>query len=205
MRAGAIVAGGAVLAIGALFMVRPLPPSRCDHAMPILCAELPEDGDALARTLTVEPDAWRWNVWVDMPFLLAYASLLALSAASFRSKLARVPMIAAILGAAFDVSENIGILRAIGARPSDAHAAWIAISAHTKFILLELACAAIFALRVREGGRARWVFALFALPSLAGLAGPFVPMLVEIGAVGIALACIYGITRAIRQRPSPAS
>src|SRR5688572_2341035 len=108
------------LALAGALLTRPLaPPERvpCAYRTPILCAELPDDGAHLAAVLAAPPnpeEAWRWVLWTDMGFLVAYGLLLALAGfttAHGGGRAARAvavaAAIAAVLGAAFDVSENL--------------------------------------------------------------------------------------------------
>lgn len=208
--AGLAIAAAISLAIvSGLFFLRPLArpeiDPECAYETPILCVELPPDGAWLARALDAPPNdraSWSRAVWLDMPYLVAYAALLAACARSLGERRRRIASLAAIgagLAALLDLSENVGILLAIARQPSDAHAQWIASSAHAKFVILAAVCASIFALRAELARSlpARALFAVLASICATGLGGPFAPVLVEVGLAGVAATCLFAAGRAI--------
>ncbi|TNF24615.1 MAG: hypothetical protein EP329_24630, partial [Deltaproteobacteria bacterium] len=140
-------------AIGAIGLTLPETTPPCPFVKAILCAELPPDGPWFAAALApaFNPlDAWRTSVWLDMPFLVAYATLLSLGAAALAARLSNGPGRARwgvvalfVVGAVLDVVENIGILSAVGDvaagdAPSDALAALTRTAATAKFAALGL-------------------------------------------------------------------
>jgi hypothetical protein len=194
---------------------KPLAPVVCDFAKPILCAEFPTSGAHLDALLTSPPNAswqWQWVVWLDMPFLIAYGALLALSARHLAGpgRLGQSVSILAIAGAALDVAENVALLVASGAEtPTDALAGFTALAASAKFTLLGLAAAGLGVLALRQRRQhpiEAFVTGLGGVLALGGAApGWFIPRAFEFGALGIALTCLALWVRAlVRLRQPPA-
>ena len=197
---------GLTIALAATGLEKPLTTPPCDFVKAVLCAEFPPDGATFGATLapTFNPsERWRLAVWLDMPFLLAYATLLSLGlvAVARRREPARRALVGAgvalfALAAVLDAIENTGILLALshvdaGQAPADG-LAWLTRSAAaTKFALLGLACATLGGLAWRAAVplALRLAYAAAGVVALAGLAGLVRPSANELGALGVALAC----------------
>ncbi len=215
-RALALVIIGAVLfvltvALTLVGLASPAPPLACDFTKAILCAEFPSSGAAFDATLESAPNAlWQWRlaVWLDMPFLVAYGALLALSARPLGARAGTIGWIgaAALGGAALDVAENIGILVATAPDPaSDTLAAFTSLAASAKFTLLGLACAELAwtaaARRDAHSALLRGALGVGGLLALGGAAvGWVAPRAFEFGALGIAITCLTLWVRAIAER-----
>ncbi len=195
------------VALALVGLERPTTPVACDFAKAILCAEFPTSGSHLSALLESPPNAlWQWRlaVWLDMPFLIAYGALLALSVAPLggRSRVGLATSAVAIAGAALDVVENVGILIATGATPAtDGLAAFIGGAAAAKFTLLGVAAAGLAAFAVaRRRDRPLLATAASVGGALAlggALTGWFVPRAFEVGALGIAVSCLALWVRAL--------
>lgn len=220
-----MVAVGLLLVVnfGLLLWTSPTKPDalECIFASPILCAEMPTDGENLRAFLAAETtpiETWRWQVILDFPFLVLYGLLLALGA-WFRGRahpsewLRKTAVGLVALGASADVAENTGLLLAIAKVSNqlpvgDGLAAFIRICALTKFSLLcagaALGCAFFLLDKQRAPVRGRFQ-ATFAI-CLCGLilVAPFDLRFVEYAFVGIVFACliffIYALAHVVKSR-----
>lgn len=72
---------GLTAALAATGLEKPVTTPPCDFVKGVLCAELPPDGATFGASLAPAfnpPERWRLAIWLDMPFLVAYATLLSL-------------------------------------------------------------------------------------------------------------------------------
>lgn len=210
-----LAAVGVLVGAMAAFSIRPLAPPAMDPAClypsaPILCAELPSSGAVLSRTLAAPPnvvDDWVFAVLVDMPFLVAYVTLLALAAHRLRASrdgklFARIAVVALVAAGACDACENVGILRAASqGESSHALATWIRTFALVKFALCSIGCALTFALRaraslVRSPRAAVWASA--AVVSAVGIGCLALERLVIVGFLATATSCVVAAIEAFR-------
>lgn len=170
----------------------------CAYRAPILCAELPQSGAQLASVLDgpTSTGTWRYHVLVDFPYLVLYAALLAGS--FWLARGGRVPAALVTLGAGADVVENLALLRALDGDRADSVAALARGAAHTKFFLLAVGIAAGMAMlaRATERPALRGIYGLVAVCAAVGLAGPASPVALEVGLLGIVLACLTLSVRA---------
>ncbi|PKN56316.1 MAG: hypothetical protein CVU56_16865 [Deltaproteobacteria bacterium HGW-Deltaproteobacteria-14] len=207
---------GLTIALATTGLEKPVTTPPCGFVKAVLCAELPPDGATFGATLAPTfnpPERWRLAVWLDMPFLVAYATLLSLGlvAVARRRERARGALVSAgvamfALAAALDAIENTGILLALthvdaGQTPNDG-LAWLTRSAAAgKFALLGGACAALGGLAWRAALplALRLAYTAAGVVALAGLVGLARSALSELGALGVALACATVIADAVVQ------
>ncbi|MCB9733704.1 MAG: hypothetical protein H6745_13975 [Deltaproteobacteria bacterium] len=199
------------VALALVGLVVPPDVAGCGFEKAILCAEMPPSGSALTALLMAAPNTlaqWRLSIWLDMPFLLLYGALLAGSARSLAAApgwLVRVAVAGAVAGVLFDVAENIGILVAAHEPRvvTDGLASLIDSFAHAKFALLGVSCAALAGLALSKRREGPWEAVLVIVGGfvalVCGLVGLAMPRVVEVGALGIAVACAGLWWRAIRR------
>ncbi|MFK7986072.1 MAG: hypothetical protein AB8I08_08570 [Sandaracinaceae bacterium] len=180
----------------------------CVFQKPILCAELPHDGAELRAVLAdpANPLArWRRQIYWDMPFLVLYFAIVALTALRDGERGGRrLAMLAAVLmgvGALLDAVENTGILSAIadveaGNAVSDGTASWVRIASLSKFLFLCAGCAIGLGFAFRD---APWVartpLGLGIVACALVLVGLVSPPFIEVGALGIVAACLAAWVR----------
>ncbi len=196
---------GLALAMMATGLVMPETAPACELTAPIVCAELPPSGAWFAEVFApaFNPAArWAATIWLDFPFLVAYALVLSLGALGLdpegrRPALLRAAALALFAAAAMDALENTGMLMALdvaaaGGVPSDDAALLTRVAASVKFGLLGLGGLATawlaWAGPLHRAPAAALV--LGGLASAAGLVGALHPPLFEVGGLGVAAMCL---------------
>ncbi len=203
-----LLANTIALSVPALRMPELDPP--CVFQTAILCAELPHDGAELEAVLSdpVNPLArWERQIHLDMPYLFLYFAILALTALRDGERggrdLAKLAAVLLAVGALMDAVENTGILSAIadveGSRAvSDGTAAWVRMASYTKFVLLSAGSAIGLGFAFRDAPwLARLPLGLGIVACALVLAALVWPAFVEVGALGIAVACLTAWIRSV--------
>ena len=181
--------------------MQPVTSCACDYRMPVLCAELPPDGEALACVLddaANERETWRRQILLDLPFLVLYGLLIAAGGGRLvEGRRLRLALAAfAALGAALDACENFGILHALSSLDApgvgDGLARWVRVCATAKFTCLSVACALACSGALRAG--AAWSTRVgLGVPlalALVGVCSPLGGWAIEVALLGIFATCL---------------